>query len=282
MRKWFLPSIAVLFLLTIAISVGYVWTQEIAVLDPKGSIAIKQRALLLHTMWIMLIVVIPVFLLLFAFAWRYRAGHKTAKYTPNWAHSHLAEILWWGIPFIIILLLAVITWESSHELNPYKPLQSEKKPLKIQVIALDWKWLFLYPEQSIATVNFIQFPVDTPLEFVITAEAPMNSFWIPELGGQIYAMPGMATQLHLIANEEGEFRGNSANFSGKGFAGMTFVAKATSEEAFNDWVQSIQNQSSTLGLKEYNALAAPSEYNSAAFYVLSEPDLMNHILMKYK
>lgn len=281
MRKWFLPSLGLLFLLSIALMVGYLSTQEIAVLHPKGAIGVKQKDLLLHTMWIMLIVVIPVFLLLFLFSWKYRVGNPKAKYTPNWAHSHLAEILWWGIPFVIIVILAVITWDSSHALSPYKPIQSDKKPLKIQVVALDWKWLFLYPEQSIATVNFVQFPAETPIEFVITADAPMNSFWIPQLGGQIYAMPAMATQLHLVANEEGEFRGCGANISGKGFAGMTFIAKASSQEAFDTWTQSVRNSSTRLGFEEYKELARPSENVPASFYALTEPDLMNQILMQY-
>ena len=161
-----------------------------------------------------------------------------AKHAPDWEHNYIAEYCWWGVPIVIIVILAVTTWKSSHDLNPFKPIESEKKPLAIQVVALHWKWLFIYPEQGIATVNFVQFPEKTPINFEITSDAPMNSFWIPQLGGQIYAMPAMRSKLHLIANEIGSFRGVSANISGKGFAGMTFTAKSSSEEDFDAWVQS--------------------------------------------
>ena len=212
---------------------------------------------------------------------RYRASQKKSKHTPDWEHNSIAECCWWGVPLVIVVILAVITWRSSHELNPYKPIDGDQKPLTIQVVALDWKWLFIYPEQGIATVNFVQFPEKTPISFEITADAPMNSFWIPQLGGQIYAMPAMRTRLHLIADEMGSYRGSSSNISGKGFAGMVFTAKSSSQEEFDEWVESVKQSSDHLTLEEYNQLAEPSEYNPVASYVLMQEDLFDQIIMKY-
>ena len=273
---------SLLFLGVIAFLWSFLSTQHMPVLDPKGVIAISQRKLLFDATRIMLIVVIPVFVLMLAFAWKYRAGNSKAKYTPDWAHSYVAESLWWGIPCLIIIWLAVLTWTSSHALDPFKPLESSKQPVHIQVVALDWKWLFIYPDQGIATVNFVQFPENTPVNFEITSDAPMNSFWIPALGGQIYAMPGMRTELHLMANENGTFRGGSSNFSGVGFAGMTFTAKATSLTEFNQWVQSVKGSKASLDKMTYHELAKPSKNNPVAFYLLKQPKLFDQIIMKYK
>jgi cytochrome o ubiquinol oxidase subunit 2 len=182
---------------------------------------------------------------------------------------------------VIIVILAVITWRSSHELNPFRPLRADKPAITIQAIALDWKWLFIYPEHGIATVNFIQFPVKTPINFEITSDAPMNSFWIPALGGQIYAMPAMRSKLHLIADEIGDYRGASANISGKGFAGMKFTAKATHEEEFEKWAETVRQSPIHLDLNQYNELLVPSEYNPISYYSLLEPNLFEQVLMKY-
>ena len=280
-KKFKIAILALLCIGVIAASVVFLYAQDIAVLNPKGMIAAKQRQLLITATWLMLIVVVPVFILTIAFAWKYREGNHKAKYTPDWDFNYIAESLWWGIPFIIIVALAVITWTSSHELSPAKPIDTGTKPLAIQVVALEWKWLFIYPEQGIAAVNFVQFPEKTPISFEITADAPMNSFWIPQLGGQIYAMPAMRTKLYLIANEIGSFRGSSANLSGTGFAGMTFMAKATSQEDFDSWVQSVKQSPQHLGTYEYNALLKPSEYNPVALYSLVQSDLFDQIVMKY-
>lgn len=252
------------------------------VLFPKGWVGWKQRELFVQATWLMLIVVIPVFLMLIGFAWWYRASHTKAKYTPNWDFNHWAELIWWTVPFVITVFIAIITYRSCYELDPYRPLESSKTPLRIQAIALDWKWLFLYPEQGIATINYIQFPEQTPIHFEITADAPMNSFWIPALGGQIYAMAAMKTELNLIADEAGEFRGCAANFSGKGFAGMTFMAKATSEEEFEDWVSATQRAQNTLDLQAYQELVEPTEYHPVTLYRLEQADLFDRILMKYQ
>lgn len=259
----------------------FLGTHEIAVLHPKGMIGLKQRDLLFTAARLMLIVVIPAYLLTIAFAWIYREKNEKAKYTPDWSHSHLAETIWWGIPFVIIIFLGIITWRTTHELSPFKPIETGKRPLSIQAVALQWKWLFIYPEQGIATVNFVQFPEQTPLAFEITADAPMNSFWIPQLGGQIYAMPAMRTKLHLIADQAGDFRGRSANLSGEGFAGMFFTARASSEKEFADWVSSVKSSGKGLDWQEYEQLVRPSSYDSAKFYKLSQEDLFDQILMQY-
>lgn len=258
----------------------FVMNHNIPVLNPKGMIGMKQRDLLVICSLLMCIVVIPVFIIMIYFAWKYKEG-KGSKHSPDWDHNVLAECIWWGIPFIIVVILAVITWRSTHELNPFKPIASENKPIVIQAIALDWKWLFIYPEQGIATINYVQFPVNTPLNFEITADAPMNSFWIPQLGGQIYAMPAMRTKLHLIANEEGEFRGASSNISGAGFAGMVFKAVATSEDEYRDWVSSVKSSSQNLSREEYNQLVLPSQYNPVSYYSSVESGLFDYVVMKY-
>lgn len=228
-----------------------------------------------------LIVVVPVFAMTAYIAWNYREGNTKAKYQPNWDHSQLAESIWWFIPLALISILAAITWVSSHRLDPYKPLASTNNPLTIQVVALQWKWLFIYPQQDIASVNYVQLPVDTPVTFEITADAPMNSFWIPQLGGQVYAMAGMQTKLHLMASEAGNYRGSSANISGEGFAGMKFTAHASSQEDFDQWVQTAKQSPKQLGKGEYTALAKPSKDNKVATYAAADENLYHTIMMKY-
>lgn len=280
-KKIIITSSVLACLGVIALAILYICTHDITVLNPKGLIGLKERKLIVVTSILMLIVLIPVYVLTIWFASKYRADNTKAEYKPNWGHSALAESIWWGIPLIIITILAGMTWSSSHKLNPFKPLVSDQKPITIQVVALQWKWLFIYPEQGIATLNYLKFPTDVPLNFEITADAPMNSFWIPQLGGQIYAMPAMRSKLHLIANEKGTYRGSSANLSGKGFAGMIFNAEATSQEEFNHWVNTSRQSSSRLELEEYNLLVAPSENNPVATYNLGQPKLFEIILEKY-
>ncbi len=282
MKKSFkIAIISILVLATFALATLFVMTHNIPVLHPKGAIALKERNLLVTIVIVMLIVVIPVFIFTFYFSWKYRASNEKARHEPDWEHNSIAEYCWWGVPFVIIVIFAIITWKTSHELNPFKPLESTKKPVEIQVVALNWKWLFIYPEQGIATINYVQFPENTPVNFEITADAPMNSFWIPALGGQIYAMPAMRTKLHLIADKVGTFRGVSSNFSGKGFAGMKFNAVATSEDDFIAWVQSVKNSPNRLTIDEYHHLVEPSENNPVTSYVLVEPNLFDQILKKY-
>ena len=229
----------------------------------------------------MLVIVIPVFILTFTIAWKYREGNKKADYTPNWDQNGWLEALWWGLPCAIILALAIITWTSSHQLDPFKPISNGVKPITIQVVALDWKWLFIYPEQHIATVNYLKIPVNTPVNFQVTSDAPMNSFWIPQLGGQIYAMPGMITQLHLIAETAGEYQGLSANISGDGFAGMHFNTSAVTENDFIQWVGSTESGQSVLNQAEYNRLTQPSSNMAPSSYGWEDSSLFATIITKF-
>ena len=259
----------------------YVFIKDIAVLFPSGLIALKERNLLLFIQVIMLLFVIPIYILTFAFSWWYRADNHKAKYDPHLVDHKVAEFIWWGVPLVMTIIVAAVTWVKTHELDPFKPIESDNKTINIEVVALDWKWLFIYPEEKIATVNYIQIPKDTPVHFEITADAPMNSFWIPRLGGQIYAMPGMKTQLHLIANEEGTFQGASANISGEGFSWMTFVTESSSEDAYQEWVRSVKKSEKYLDMTEYKKLVAPTIDHPVEYYQLQEENLFHEIVMKY-
>jgi cytochrome o ubiquinol oxidase subunit 2 len=258
----------------------YLHRTTVAVLDPKGPIGRQEYHLILLTLLLSLIVVVPVFSLLFLFTWRYREG-KQAHYSPDLDHSRVAETIWWLIPSALILVLGIIIWNSSHQLDPSKALASSTKPLTIQVVALDWKWLFIYPQQNMATVNFVQFPAQTPVDFQITADAPMNSFWIPQLGGQIYAMPGMSTELHLLANKPGNFRGSSANISGQGFAGMRFIARSSSAGDFDQWVKKVKQSPSHLTMNSYKQLAQASQNNPVSYYSSGPSGLYDSVITKY-
>ncbi len=280
--KTFRIAFIVLLLVAIAfLTALYLIVHDIAILEPDGFIAIRERNLLIDASLLMLLVVIPAVVMCLVFAWRYRASNKKAKYAPEWGENALAECIWWCIPFVIVIVISIITWKTSLDLNPFRPIDSDKKPLTVQVVALEWKWLFLYPEEEIATVNYLQIPVQRPIRFEISADAPMNSFWIPELGGQIYAMPAMRSVLYLIADREGSFAGHSSNISGKGFAGMTFETKATSEEEFNDWVETVRNSSQELDYKKYRELVKPTMDNPVTLFKLEQDDLFELILKQY-
>lgn len=252
-----------------------------ALLDPKGIIAASEKSYLVNSTLLMLAIVVPTILLSWYIAWKFNAKNKKANYDPTWNHSTLLEVICWTIPTIIIVILAIWAWKGTHELDPYKPLEDNGKSLTIQVVALDWKWLFIYPEQRIATVNFVQFPVDTQIKFLITADAPMNSFAIPQLASQIYAMSGMQTKLHLKASEMGEYRGLSTNFSGDGFSGMHFIAKVTTQADFDKWVKTVKASPKHLTMANYNQLALPSENNPIEYFSWSENQLFENIIMKY-
>lgn len=255
--------------------------EKIPLLFPTGAIALDQRNILFIVQALMLVVILPVYVLTYIFSWKYQADHPHGKYDPSLLDNFFAEVIWWGLPIIMVVIVSVFTWIKTYELDPYKPLESSKKELTIQVIALRWKWLFIYPEEKIATVNFIQIPKDTPIRFEITADAPMNSFWIPSLGGQIYAMPTMKTLLHLIANQTGDFRGSSANLSGDGFAGMSFITRASSEEDYATWVSSVKQSQKLLDMSRLNELVLPSEDNPPEFFQLKDENLFDYTLNKY-
>lgn len=277
----FFTGLMVLFILAMQPWSILYFGKEIVMLFPQGKIALEERDLLILIQVVMLAVVIPVYILTFIFSWKYRAQNPKGKYDPDLVDNKLAEVVWWGLPCLIILVISVLTFFSTHKMDPYKPIVSDKPTKTIQVVALQWKWLFIYPEENIATVNFVQFPQGVPIHFEITADAPMNSFWIPALGGQIYAMPNMKTNLHLIANESGDFRGSSANISGTGFSGMHFIARASSEEEFAHWVEEARRSPEALDLASYQKLATPSQDVAPQVLRLEEPGLFHEILMKY-
>lgn len=250
-------------------------------LEPSGPVALAERTLMLHALELMLIVVVPVFVLAFMIAWHYREANTHAKYRPNREHSKLEELVWWAIPVEIVLVLAALTWSSTHALDPHKALAMSGAPLTVEVVALPWKWLFIYPEQGVASVNQLEIPVNRPIEFDITADAPMNSFWIPALGGQIYAMTGMITTLHLAASTPGEYAGGSANYSGDGFAQMKFETTAMTEVDFDAWVAATKKSPQTLDFATYKELAKPSDEEPTTSYGSVGTNLFQNIVMQF-
>ena len=254
---------------------------HVALMEPKGQIAAAEKSLIITATLLMLIVVIPVIILTLVFAWKYRESNKDAIYRPNWSYSHRIEVAVWSVPIAIILVLGTLTWRTTHELDPYKPLVSKEKPITIEVVALDWKWLFIYPEQHIATVNEIVFPAHTPVNFKITSDTVMNVFFIPQLGSQIYAMAGMQTRVSLIADTAGTYEGLSANFSGAGFPDMRFTATATSQAAFDAWIAKVKASPDRLNLGGYGALSSPSSKDRVRYFSDVEPLLYSAVLDKY-
>lgn len=280
-KKLKIIILSLLLLIVTTIIVGYFKHVNVEVFNSAGSVGAKERNLMLFALGLSLIVVIPVYILLFSFAWRYREGSKKKhRYSPKLAGNRWAETVWWLIPGVLITILSVVAWQSSHALDPYRALTSSQKPLTVQVVALQWKWLFIYPAQNVASVNWLELPVGTPVRFQITSDAPMNSFWIPQLGGQIYAMPGMASQLSLVADRAGDYHGSSANISGDGFARMDFTARAASPKDFAAWVKSTQKSPKRLDGRAYDQLARPGE-SAVAYYSRPAPDLFNQIILKY-
>ena len=256
-------------------------------LNPSGSIAAQQSRLIVQSTVLMLLIVIPVIVLTVVFAWRYRQSNKEATYTPDWDHSTQLELVIWAAPLLIIIALGALTWISSHTLDPFRPLKrldstraipANTKPLTIEVVALDWKWLFIYPEQGIATVNEVAAPIDVPINFRITASSVMNSFFVPALAGQVYAMPGMQTQLNAVMNAPGEYEGFSANYSGAGFSGMKFRFRGLSADGFSQWVQSVKGGGQELSTGAYEVLAAPSEREPVRHYSTVDASLYDAIL----
>jgi cytochrome o ubiquinol oxidase subunit 2 len=278
-RGW---GVAVVILAVLIISGIYLSGVNIPVLEPKGPIADQEFRLALLVVGLMLIVVVPVFILLAYIVHHYRTDAKhRGKYSPDWDHSRIIETIWWLIPSILIAILAVITWNATYKLDPYRPIASKNPAITIEVISLDWKWLFIYPKQGIASVNQVVFPKQTPVHFYLTSDAPMNSFWIPQLSGQIYCMPGMQTQLYLMASGKGSYNGWSANISGRGFASMMFQAVSTSSTSFNTWVKQVRSSSPVLSQAAFTHLSAPSSYMPITYYSRPSPNLFIDTINSY-
>lgn len=257
-------------------------SEKTIVTHPKGLIAHQQLRLIAINVALMLLILLPTLAWLLWTAWKYSTKNSKTDYDPKKRLSVFGQSLLWIIPTIIVTIMSVITWKKTHALDPYKPIVSEKKALQIQVVALDWKWLFIYPEQNIATVNFVQIPEKTPIHFTLAADgSPMNSFWIPQLCGQIYCMTGMITPLHMMADGLGEYSGKAAEINGIGYAGMTFKVKSSTEKDFEVWVEAIKQSPQELTLSVYNDLVKPSEKHPVTFYSNTEKDLFNTIVMKY-
>lgn len=265
----------------ILLAIVFLGDANIQILNPKGPIAKAQKDLIITVVGLMSLIAIPVYFMTFFVAYKYRSSNKKAKYDPDLKHGKIVETLWWVVPLSVVLVLATVVWKSTHKLDPQRAIASSVKPLTIQVVALQWKWLFIYPEQNIATVNFIQFPENTPINFKLSADAPMNAFWIPQLGGMIYAMTGMSTQLNLMADTIGDFKGSAAEISGHGFSGMNFIARSSSTADFNAWVKKVKTEKRSLDTQEYSRLVKPSENNDVVLYYPVKNDLYNEIIMKF-
>jgi cytochrome o ubiquinol oxidase subunit II len=247
------------------------------VLDPHGPVGKAERVVLYNSTAIMLAVVIPVILLTLAFAWWFRAGNSQARYRPDWEYSGRIEMIIWSIPALVILFLGGIAWTGSHDLDPPVPLTDSTKPLDIEVISLDWRWLFIYPHEGIASLNRLVVPAGVPLRFRLTSTTVMNSFFVPQLGSQIYAMPNMVTRLNLEADQLGTFEGLSAQFSGDGFSDMRFDLVSTEAETFKAWVNSTKAQGGVLDAMTFEELVKPARADQAQTYALVSDGLFDRI-----
>lgn len=251
---------------------------EPGVLDPAGPVAGNEKLILLDALGIMLALIVPVILATFATAWWFRAGNTRAKHRPDWSYSGRLELLVWSVPTLIVIFVAGLAWVGSHRLDPATPLAGPVAPLRVEVVAFDWKWLFLYPDQGVASVNRLVVPVGRPLALRLTSTSVMNSFFVPRLGSQIYAMAGMETRLNLRADAPGAYRGLSANYSGKGFPGMAFTLDAVPPAAFESWVAQTRRTGPTLDATGYRALLVDSRNVAPYTYRAIPPRLFDAIV----
>lgn len=276
-----------LMILVAVLSVLMTGCGDMVLLDPAGDVAKRESELLVQSTFLMLLIVIPVIAMALWFAWEYHESNTEAEYDPDWDHSTTVELYVWAAPLLIIVALGAMTWVSTHLLDPFRPLEriSEGKPvteetktIEIQAIALEWKWLFIYPEQGIALVNQLAAPVDTPIKFKITSPKMMNSLYIPALAGMVYGMPGMETNVHLVVNEEGDFAGVSGNYSGAGYSHMRFRFKGLSDDDFAAWVADTKANGAALTTELYSELAEPSVAHPVQQFASVEADLYDRIL----
>lgn len=255
--------------------------QDILLFNPKGPVGDAEMDLIIAAILLMLIVVIPVFVMAFWFSSKYRATNTKATYMPKWDYSIRIDLAMWLVPLAIVTALAVLAWTKTHRLDPYKPIHAGVKPVRIEAVSLDWKWLFIYPDRGIATVNQFTFPANVPLSFRITSDTVMTSFFIPQLGSQIYAMSGMQTRLHLLAGEPGVYAGHNQQFSGRGYSDMHFQAIAVSRKEFEEWVQKTRQSPDKLDMARYEELAKPGIGYPVARFSSVTPGLFDRIIGKY-
>jgi cytochrome o ubiquinol oxidase subunit 2 len=248
------------------------------VLDPQGPVSSAERLILLNATGIMLVVVVPVIVLTLVFAWWYRASNTAATYQPNWEYSGRIELVVWSIPTMVVILLAGVAWIGAHDLDPAAKLDSDVGPVRIEVVSLDWKWLFIYPDHQVASVNQLVVPAGAPLQFVLTSATVMSAFFVPQLGTQIYTMPGMTTHLNLLADHPGVYPGLSSHFNGDGFSDMRFVVHAVSAAEFDSWVARTRSTMPALNTPAYTQLALPSRRVASQSYGGVDASLFEHIL----
>jgi cytochrome o ubiquinol oxidase subunit II len=251
-----------------------------AVLDPQGVIGIAEKTILIDSLAIMLAIVIPTIAATLAFAWWFRASNTRAIHLPEWAYSGRIELIVWAIPLLVIMLLGGVAWIGSHDLDPARPLASGTPPLEVQGVSLDWKWLFIYPGQRVASVNQLVVPAGVPIHFSLTSASVMNAFFIPQLGSMIYTMNGMTTQLNLRADAPGTFRGLSSHYSGDGFSDMHFDVQAVPAEQFTAWIDTTRNTGPTLDAESYAALSRQSVNTNPFTFRAADPDLFRQIVMQ--
>jgi cytochrome o ubiquinol oxidase subunit 2 len=254
---------------------------DMLLFNPKGPIGDAERFVIIAAIALMLIVVIPVAVMTLLFPLKYRASNTKATYAPKWSRSVKIELVIWLVPAAIVTVLGILVWSSTHRLDPYKPIDTGVKPINIEAVSLDWKWLFIYPDQNIATVNELVFPANVPLSFRITSDTVMTSFFIPQLGSQIYAMAGMQTRLHLLADEPGIYAGQNQQLSGRGYADMNFKATAASREEYEAWVQKVKQSADKLDLARYEKLEKPSSDYPVSHFSSVKSDLFEYIMRKY-
>jgi len=254
---------------------------KLIVLDSKGPIGQEETILIYKSIGAMLIVIVPVFIMTYLFVKRYRASNHDADYDPDFVHSTAVEVVIWTVPILIVCFLSYLVWIKTHELDPYKPIASDNKPLNIEVVSLDWNWLFIYPDHDIAMVNELVIPEDVPLSFKLTSATVMTSFFIPQLGSQMYAMAGMQTQLNLMADEPGIYEGRNIEFSGEGYDTMHFKVIAKTMEEFNSWVNEAKQQKKPLDLAEFNAMNQPITDYPITIFSPVEPGLFNHVMATF-
>lgn len=279
-----LPAIIVLAGLLLLAAIIHFLTKDadIALLNPKGMVANEQFKLLVTSTLIMLAFAIPVSLTIYFFAWRYREDNQKTTFNPAMKENKGYLLFAWGGPMIVVAILASLMIPATHQLAHQKPIESDKKPLTVQVVALNWKWLFIYPEQGIASLNYTQIPVDTPVRFELTADgAPMSSFWVPHLGGMLYVMTGHVNPINLIGDTIGEYPGGSAEINGRGFANMRFMANVSSQNDFDTWVKEAKQSPTALSTEEYEKLQQPSENDKPQIFRDASPDFYSKIVSKY-